>query len=174
MRKQAKQLMIACMFPLLILLGLCFLPLYTLLSGDDIILKTRPIDPSDVFRGDFVALNYEIEEIPVNLVEKAIIKKSGINVYVQLREKDGIYTPINVTAKKPSSGIYLKGTLDYVGEDIGGRKAAFIHYSLDKYYVEDNTGTEWEKASEKGEILAQVKVKNGYGILTGIKKQAAN
>lgn len=43
---------------------------YTLRTGTEVILKTEPVDPRDLFRGDYVVLNYEIstldlEEIPV-------------------------------------------------------------------------------------------------------------
>jgi uncharacterized membrane-anchored protein len=53
---------------------------------------------------------------------------------------------------------------------MNGNEVAYIKYSMDKYFVEDNTGAAWEKASKNGEILAKVKVKNGYAILTDITK----
>jgi uncharacterized membrane-anchored protein len=175
MNKRAKQFILAAMVPVLILLGMCFMPLFTLATGEEIILKTRPVDPSEVFRGDYVALSYEAEEIPVSLVENKVQKRlenthGDVAVYVLLKKKDGIHTPVKVTLNQPDSGIYLKGTLNFIGENQTGKRVAFIQYSLDRYYVEDNSGTEWEKASIKGQILAKVKVKNGYAILTGITK----
>jgi uncharacterized membrane-anchored protein len=175
MNRRAKQLILACSVPLLILLGMCFTPLYTLLTGEEVILRTMPVDPSDVFRGDYVALRYEAEEVPKSLVEEKVISKvvgehRSSAVYVVLKEQNGIYTPTKVTLDKPAGGVYLKGVLNFIGTNMNGNEVAYIKYSMDKYFVEDNTGAAWEKASAKGEILAKVKVKNGYAILTGITK----
>lgn len=174
MSKRTKHLILACVVPVLILLGMCVTPLYTLYKGEDIILSTIPIDPSDVFRGDYVTLKYQAEEVPSNLVEKDVKNilnngRSGVRVYVPLENKGGVYTPIKVTLEKPKKGIYLKGKLEYIGPNMEEKEVAYIKYSLDKYFVEDNTGTKWEQASTNGKLLAKVKVHNGYAILTDIK-----
>jgi uncharacterized membrane-anchored protein len=168
MNKRTKYLILACAVPVLILLGMCVTPLYTIMNGDDILLQTRPIDPSDPFSGDYVSLQYEAEVVPQELVETKILnnRQYGLNVYVLLKKRDGVHTPIKVTLDKPKKGIYLKGKLNYIDDR---EKLAYLQYSLDKYYVEDNTGTKWENAAIKGGVLAKVKVKNGYAMLVGIK-----
>ena len=40
-----------------------------------------------------------------------------------------------------------------------------VGYTLDKYYVPENTGMALEEASRKGEMVAKVKVYNGYSLL---------
>jgi uncharacterized membrane-anchored protein len=173
MNKRAKQLVLACSVPVLILLGMCFTPLYTLLNGEDIVLQTKPLDPSDLFRGDYVTLQYEAEEVPIKLVDKAVVTQlqnrgGGFEVFVLLEKKNGVHTPIKVSLEKPDKGVFLKGTMQYNDKDTNGQEIAFIEYNLDNYYLEDNTGTKWENASAKGEILAKLKVNNGYGVLTDI------
>jgi uncharacterized membrane-anchored protein len=173
MNKRAKQLAAACSVPVLILLCMCIIPLYTLLNGEEVILQTKPVDPSDLFRGDYVTLQYEAEEVPIKFVEETVVKGlknrwGELEVYVLMEKKDHVHTPIKVTLKKPDNGLYLKGTLNYIDKDINGQEIAFIQYNLDNYFLEDNTGTEWEKASSKGEILAKLKVNNGYAVLTDI------
>ncbi|AZU60365.1 GDYXXLXY domain-containing protein [Neobacillus mesonae] len=178
MFNRPKLLLLACAVPVLILLAMCYKPLLTLSSGQEITLQTKPVDPSDLFRGDYVILRYEAEEIPKELVDQDVIKQMDrgwnwgleeLGVYVVLENKDGIDHPVKVTLQKPKNGVYLKGKLDYIGTNGEGSEVAFIQYSLDKYYVEDNTGTKWEEASTKGQILAKAKVKNGYAILTDIE-----
>ncbi|WP_144555373.1 GDYXXLXY domain-containing protein [Bacillus sp. X1(2014)] len=176
MNKRAKQLVLACCVPVLILLGMCVKPLYTLLTGEEMILQTKPLDPSDVFRGDYVTLQYEAEEVPIKLVEPSVVTRlqdrgGEFEVYVLMEEKNGVHTPIKVTLTKPDKGEFLNGTISYIDKDNQGQEIAFISYDLDNYYLEDNTGTEWEKASAKGEILAKLKVNNGYAILTDIFKK---
>jgi uncharacterized membrane-anchored protein len=173
MNKRAKQLVLACSVPVLILLGMCFSPLYTMLTGEDMVLQTKPLDPSDLFRGDYVTLQYEAEEVPISLVDKAVVSRlqdqgGQFDVFVLMEKKDGVHTPIKVSLEKPDKGIFLKGTINYIDKDNQGQEIAFIEYNLDKYFLEDNTGTEWEKASAKGEILAKLKVNNGYAVLTDI------
>jgi uncharacterized membrane-anchored protein len=176
MNERMKQLIVASSVPVLILLGMCFTPVYTLATGEEIILQTIPVDPSDLFRGDYVTLRYEAEEIPKPLVDESVLKEmetrwGQLKVYVHLVVKDGIHTPSNVTLNKPAKGVYLTGKLDYIGTNMNGVEVAFIQYNLDKYYVEDNTGTEWELSSTQGQILAKIKVNNGYAILTDIEMQ---
>ncbi|MBT2699558.1 GDYXXLXY domain-containing protein [Bacillus sp. ISL-40] len=173
MNKRAKQLVLACSVPVLILLGMCFTPLYTMLTGVDMILQTKPLDPSDLFRGDYVTLQYEAEEVPISLVDKAVVSRlqdqgGQFEVFVLMEKKDGVHTPIKVSLEKPDKGIFLKGTINYIDKGNQGQEIAFIEYNLDKYFLEDNTGAEWEKASAKGEILAKLKVNNGYAVLTDI------
>ncbi|WML42837.1 GDYXXLXY domain-containing protein [Neobacillus sp. PS3-40] len=170
MNKRTKYLLLACAVPVLILLGMCVTPLYTIMNGDDILLQTRPIDPSDPFSGDYVSLQYEAEQVPQEMVETKILKDNqyGTKVYVLLKKKNGVHTPIKVTLEKPKKGIYLKGVLNYIDDR---EKLVYLQYSLDKYYVEDNTGTKWENAALKGGVRAKVKVKNGYAMLVGIEKK---
>jgi uncharacterized membrane-anchored protein len=176
MTKRSKHLLLACSIPVLILLGMTVTPLYTLIKGDEILLQTVPVDPSNLFRGDYVALQYEAEEIPRDLVEKDVISEIeageyDLTVYVLLEKKNGIHTPVKVSHNKPKNGIYLKGKLEYLGSNEDQKSVAHLTYSLDKYFLEDNTGLEWEEASSKGEILAKVKVKNGYAYLVDIQKK---
>jgi uncharacterized membrane-anchored protein len=176
MSNRAKHLLLACVVPVILLLGMTATPLYTMIKGDVIFLQTVPVDPSNLFRGDYVALQYEAEEIPRNLVDKDVVSKIeageyDLTVYVLFEKKNGIHSPIKVSLKKPKDVIYLKGKLEYLGSNDDQKSVAYLTYSLDKYFLEDNTGLEWEEASSKGEILAKVKVKNGYAYLVDIQKK---
>lgn len=172
MKGRTKQLILACTVPILILIGMCVTPLYTLMYGSDILLQTKPMDPSNPFRGDYISLQYQAEDIPVKLISSRVLKevqngKSNFNVYVSFEKKNGIDTPLQVTLDKPSKGVFLKGMLTFIDDNLG---EAYIQYNLDKYYVEDNTGKSWGNASSKGEIVAKIKVKNGYGMLIDIQR----
>jgi uncharacterized membrane-anchored protein len=177
MSSRGKQILLACLVPIGILVGMTITPLYTLWSGEEVTLRTIPVDPTDLFRGDYVILQYEAEEVPVSIVEKGVRRElekghSAIDVYVPLKQEGSFHLPEKVTLEKPQSGLYLKGKLDYITTSWNGRlegeEAAYLTYSLDKYFVEDNTGLELEEASRNGNILAKVKVKNGYAYLVDV------
>ncbi|MGJ7918999.1 GDYXXLXY domain-containing protein [Neobacillus sp. LXY-4] len=178
MSKRTKYLLLACLVPVFILLGMTVKPLYTIYNGEEILLQTIPVDPSDPFRGDYVSLRFEVEEVPLNLVDQEILDKRdtmyNAQVYVSLGKEGSVYSPTKVSLHKPSKGIFLKGNLQYFDKSwnpVSQKEAvevAFINYSIDKYFVEDNTGLEWEQASTRGDIVAKVKVFNGYAYLTDI------
>ncbi|KKK36780.1 hypothetical protein WQ57_17625 [Mesobacillus campisalis] len=177
MSSRGKQILLACLVPIGILVGMTITPLYTLWSGEEVTLRTIPVDPTDLFRGDYVILQYEAEEVPVSIVEKEVRRElekghSAIDVYVPLKQEGNFHVPEKVTLEKPESSLYLKGKLDYITTSWNGRlegkEAAYLTYSLDKYFVEDNTGLELEEASRNGNILAKVKVKNGYAYLVDV------
>ena len=42
---------------------------YTLSQGQKILLKTIPLDPRDLFRGDYVVLNYEISQLNLDSIK---------------------------------------------------------------------------------------------------------
>ncbi|WP_121609943.1 GDYXXLXY domain-containing protein [Mesobacillus foraminis] len=177
MPRRTKQFILACLLPIVILLGMTVTPLYTLLAGEEITLKTVPVDPTDLFRGDYVILQYEAEEIQAQLLEKEVRTKlekgeSNFEVYVPLKLDEGAHVPTKVSFEKPTSGVYLKGRVQYVtaGRD-SIEEVAYVEYSLDKYFVEENTGLELEEASASGNLLAKVKVKNGYAYLVDLSIQ---
>lgn len=177
MSRRTKQFLLACLVPVVILLGMTATPLYTMMAGEEITLRTVPVDPTDLFRGDYVTLQYEAEEIPAELVDNAVKAKldegrSNIEVYVPLKQDEGVHVPAKVSLEKPSSGVYLKGRVDYMSTSWeSNEEVVYVQYSLDKYFVEENTGLELEKASSEGNILAKVKVKNGYAYLTDLSIQ---
>src|SRR5262249_27649233 len=68
---------------LLVLTGLASVKAYTLATGRTVTLRTVPVDPHDLFRGDYVELNYEISS-----VKSARDFKPGDQVWVILRKGD--------------------------------------------------------------------------------------
>lgn len=179
--------------PILILLFMTIPLILTLTQGTEIILKTIPIDPTDLFRGDYVSLNYEISEVEKNKLSKDLKENftseaddySSIKVYTILEKaSDGYFKVKSVSLKKPQNDIYLKGSLyryreyeeyivneDTPYEDYQEKFKYIYHidYNIDKYFVPENSAKDFEKASERGNILAVVKIYKGYALLKEIK-----
>lgn len=185
MKKITKNLgfkyIVVFLIQVLILISMTIQPIMTNILGTEITIKTDPLDPRDVFRGDYVRLNYEISSIPLNLLDEDILKLTNINeqygefgdlfgkdLYVALKEDNGFYTVDKVTLEKPKDGIYLIGKYAYSiwnetkEENV---KAIRVEYTLDNYFVPENTGKDLEEASSKGQVIAKVKVYKGYSVL---------
>ena len=177
-RKQ--RYVISVLIPVVILLGMTVLPIKTLLFGKEVLLETRPLDPRDLFRGDYVTLRYAIEEIDIDKVEPDLVQKfTSFNypynqsLYVELIEKNGVFVVKAVTEKRPSSpSVYLEARHGYITNltpsDTGESSKLMVTYAFDRYFVEENTGMALEEAARKGELLARIKVYNGYGLLQEI------
>ena len=179
-KKQRFYQIIVFTIPILILIGLIIPPTMTSINGEEIRLKTKPVDPTDLFRGSYVALSYDIESVlPSQLsdsIREEIDNKSEgdfINVYVQLtKESDEIYTIKKVVIKKPYNGIYLKGKLQfpYERELIDqSEEPYFIQYNLNNYYAPEKIAKKIEATTSVKPAIAIVKVKNGNAVLMDIE-----
>jgi len=172
--------LIAILIPVFILLGMTVLPLKTLFWGTEIILETRPVDPTDLFRGDYVILSYKIEEIDMDMVDTALQQKLtemsfpyNKELYVVLKQENDVYVADVVSEAKPlNSHLYLKAYFRYVitepFRDSSEKPKVVVSYNIDKYFVPENTGTQLEDAARKGDLLTKVKISNGYAMLTEV------
>ncbi len=157
---------LAVMIPLAILIALTLKPAATVFLGEEILLETKAYDPTDLFRGDYVAINLKISDIPKALLS---IPSEEVNqntaVYVGLKPEGKFYTIDKVSLTKPPTGIYLTGRIGYYNSD---SDILHVNYSLDKYFLKQGTGLALQEASYQGSLAATVKVYKGYGILTDI------
>ena len=161
------------------------LPLATIFFGETILLKTRPIDPRDLFRGDYVILNYEISEIETTKLPKNIIdgykedyyQLQNKEIFVVLKTSPTYHEVEYATLEKPNSKLFLKGRIQWVNieykstnnqnPDLSSQEllSVQVQYNLDKYFVPENTGRDLEDLASKGQLAAKVKVFNGYAQL---------
>lgn len=94
-------------------------------SGERILLRTVPVDPRDVFRGDYVSLNYEISTI--NLDELAVNEhfKRNEKVYVILEKRgDGTSGASSVSRTVPSGKTFIQGRV------LGETKASSWYFEV--------------------------------------------
>jgi uncharacterized membrane-anchored protein len=181
-RKPSKMFWISLLIPLLVLLSMLIKPVTATLYGKEVILATIPIDPRDLFYGDYVILDLAVEEIDTALVEPSLIEKiekegyyDDITVYVALRKGDGgIYQTESVSEQKPK-GLFLKGKMfpyfqeSELNDEATPQKTVLVEYGIERFYVEEGTGLELEEQSRKGQVLVTVNIHNGYPVVTGIK-----
>ena len=165
--------------PIVILLVMLVKPILTLNTGEDITLETKPVDPRDLLYGDYVYLEYEIQDVDKgdmdeDLLKKLDLQKNGqIPVYAVLKRDGTVHKLDQLRVKKPVDGVYLKGQLNFYGYWAGRKKSTVynVDFNLDRYYVPENTGKSLEASARDGNLIAKVKVRNGYGILTNLNKK---
>jgi uncharacterized membrane-anchored protein len=126
---------------------------YTLSAGTPVLLKAAPVDPRDVFRGEYVMLEYDISWIKSeNLASEDLQNK---NVYVVLEKGEKDWKEAGLYLYKPNldiNQIYIKGKLNYYDNR---RNEYRVTYGIESYYVEEGQGREIEQAKN---FEAQIRI----------------
>ena len=111
-------------------------------TGREVVLKTEPMDPRDIFRGHYARLNYEISRIPSNLVEDlkpGVYASGGSAIHVILAPGgDGFWHPVRALLGTPRTiapgRVMLKGRLKWT-IDGGSSGAIAVTYGIERYYA---------------------------------------
>jgi uncharacterized membrane-anchored protein len=135
------------------------------LVGERILLKVVPVDPRDMFRGDYVVLSYDISRVPPGGIDG--IPQAGNwwsrradrdqwlmdrTVYATLEpDTDGRHWKAGTfSVSKPGSGRFIRGTyaLQY------GQNP--IQFGIEAYYVEEGHGLELERLRNARQLSAEI------------------
>lgn len=108
----------------------------TILLGEEVLLDTRPVDPRDLFRGDYVILNYEI-----GLVDTDQEFTPGERVFVTLDTQQEYAQATSISTQRPDT-LYIQGT---VKSNRGN--TVEVEYGIESYFVEEGAGLELERLS---------------------------
>ncbi len=145
-----KKLVIAAvLFQMLALLVMIAQREYVIHNGKEVYLKTAPIDPRDIFRGDYVQLDYTFLTVPVEKAKylpKENIKK-GQRVYAVLKESAlGVYSFDYLTGVQPDEGVFIAGRIN---QRHYSSNLIRVKYGIEKYFLEQETGLALEKVRGK-------------------------
>lgn len=166
----------AAAMPVLILLSLPLRPACIVHFGTTVTLAVRPVDPRDLFRGDYVALSFEAETLPLELFDVPrgmsahALASSKKWWYVALApDALGLWRPRKVFSRRPE-GVALKGTVKYVTSCDEGMEAVLDYGSgMKRFYVKENGGRAFEAAARQSALLADVKVWRGEAVIQSLR-----
>jgi uncharacterized membrane-anchored protein len=148
---------------ILLLVGLIGYKQFTLLTGERILLKTVPVDPRDMFRGDYVALSYEISRLESWQWQSHTFSK-GDPVYVTLRRVGRFWDAASAAKSPPSDGrLFIKGRVSQVMRD--GLRA---EYGIESYFVPEGKGRDLERAAGKGLVVEAAVDRHGRAVICGV------
>ena len=134
---------------------------YERANGVLILLETRPVDPRDLLRGDYVILNYKISTLGTNLLSPPlpVHEATGQVVFVTLEKKDRFHEVVTASLVRriPQPGqVVLAGHVRQSWSEAEVR----VDYGLERYYVAEGTG------NPVGTLTVEVSVpKSGRGII---------
>ena len=124
------------------LLGTVFLQERALREGAVILLETRPVDPRDLLRGDYVILNYTISNVPTNLFAPPLTNnspyKKPIWVAVGLHGEFHEIVRASLERFEPATNEVLLRGETYGWSNV--ERGVSVSYGLEHYYVREGTG----------------------------------
>lgn len=115
--------------------------------GEEIRLRAQPVDPLDVFRGNYVVLRYEISSLPV-LGEV----RRGERVCAPLQESGDEWRASYADPGRPSgTAICGRARNDAsAGEQVG------VEYGIETYYANAERAREIEASIARGQLYVVV------------------
>lgn len=143
-----------------------------LTTGQEIVLPIVPVDPRDLFRGQYVRLSYEVSSVPLKLVEGPHPQKAQA-FYVTLEQQaDGTWRPLKLTLEKPKAvgdkQLVFKGRPLFHFPTIAN-SSVFVRYGIERYFVPEGEGPRLEALARDKKLAALIAVdKSGTAAIKGI------
>jgi uncharacterized membrane-anchored protein len=149
-------------------------------TGQVVHLRTAPVDPRDLFRGDFVRLQYEINSVPIEGADPAAEhpqRKRHEVIYTRLRPAgEGLYEAAGSGRSRPTEGPFLRGrTEDAWRFGWSGGGHGFVKYGIEQFFVEQGGGLaiEQRRGNREGlQVPMEVEVAigaSGTGVIRGYR-----
>jgi uncharacterized membrane-anchored protein len=157
-------------FQVIVLVAMIGLRVTPLLVGDTIFVRVVPVDPRDLFRGDYVILDYDFSRVPPARIEgltdsdwQREQQGLGLTVYVTLvPELDGKHWRAEkFSISQPTSGKYLRGRITGPGR---------LEFGIEAYYLQEGQGSKYEEAMRDHRLAAEIVVTaDGHAALRGLR-----
>lgn len=104
--------LIIVILQVLLLTGMIAYRQHWVSTGEKILLKTIPVDPRDIFRGDYVRLSYEISGLDLDSLSLSESFKPNETIFVNLKkDEEGIYRASSVSRTQPAGETFIQGRI---------------------------------------------------------------
>lgn len=131
-------------------------------DGAEILLKTAPIDPRDLLRGDYVILNYDISTVPLSTLTGEIPKRPGEETLsVRLRKQDDGFWAIAESSfgdLPPAPDSVVLHSLPFYNFATKRDDSVRVDYGIERYYVPEGEGRALETARSDGRMSIAARV----------------
>lgn len=133
-------------------------------EGREVTLQTRPVDPRDLLRGDYVVLGYDISQVAAGALAGQPTAERNPVMFVKLApDANGLYQAVSVHAEPvtvTAPEVLIRGRIVY---SCGSTSRTFcdtlqIRYGLESYFVPEGEGKKLEQArnQQKLRVVAAV------------------
>lgn len=146
---------------------------YSLHFGKEVMLRVVPVDPRDLFRGDYVILSYGISVISADqrvfysygdTYQDSVY--TGNTLYITLIKDGDYYKGGNIYKTKPEEGLFIKGTAEsgrrsYSDDEINNTGVR-ISYGIENFFVPEGEGKAIESERNQNKVAVKAVI-NSYG-----------
>ncbi|MBP0439824.1 GDYXXLXY domain-containing protein [Tianweitania sediminis] len=137
-------------------------------DGREVVLRTQPVDPRDLLRGDYVALSYDISRVASTLVQSPRPRDDQPLGAVAVRLQQGeALQPAQIVAvfAGQAPGPAAEGQIDLAGESdtrwSANVEEIMISYGLERFYLPEGEGRAVERGMRERTFKMVVAVGEG-------------
>jgi uncharacterized membrane-anchored protein len=129
-------------------------------EGREVTLQTRPVDPRDFLRGDYVELDYDITFVAAGALRNQPVPGRNAPVFVKLAPTaEGFFEAVSVHLEPvplADREVLIRGRV-ISGTYCGSNRYAFcdklrVRYGIERYFVPEGEGLEIERARDKRRV----------------------
>ena len=143
--KIAAGLVAAIAFQLVVLAGMVVNAALPLWTGTEVRVRTVPVDPRSMFRGNYARLAYEFGTLPEDALAGEENLRVGEVVYVRLeRGEDGAHEFSGASLDPPTEGVFLRGRLATVTAPYR------VRFGIEAFFAPKERAFELEKDLRNG------------------------
>jgi len=167
-------LMIIIVFQLIVLSSEYLGAIYPLWTGKEIKIKTIPVDPRSLFRGNYARLQYDISTIDATYFDGKKDLRNDEVVYVKLKPaEDGLFVFEDAGLEKPEKGPFLRGRLQ---RNRSRNKSSIynVRYGIEAYFAPKEKALALEKDLRRGGVAIIMIAENGKATLKDIVTNEKN
>jgi uncharacterized membrane-anchored protein len=133
-----------------------------LANGREIVVASQPVDPTDLFRGEYVILNFAFSRLELAQVQGLVAPGDGkavnedLDIYVTLKPEDGRYIFESASILRAES--VAEGRVVIRGVAKGFYDIVMIEYGIERYFVPQGHGRDIETgiAASKVDVVLAV------------------
>jgi uncharacterized membrane-anchored protein len=133
-------------------------------TGREITLPVRPVDPRDLFRGEYARLGYDINTLPGGLLQGPA---PGANAafFVVLERRDETWQPVEISSSKPQEPapdrIVLKARAAQGWPLSAWHSSQRVRYGIERYFLPEGEGRRLESLAGDKKLAALIAVDGG-------------
>ena len=138
-------LVAAILLQLFVLSGMVVKAAMPLWTGTEIRVKTVPVDPRSMFRGNYARLNYAFGLLPEDAFGDTEEVRLGEVVYVSLQPGEGgLYEYAGASLTQPESGVFLRGRI------VNAYAPYRVNYGIDAFFAPKKKALKLEQELRNG------------------------
>lgn len=130
-------------------------------TGRVVALQVVPVDPRDMFRGDYVILSYKISRLDLNQLPGDSDFEGRGTIFVTLEDKGGMWDAVSVSRKLPNLAAgqaVIRGDITSAYRNSQTDKETIVNvlYGIESFFVPEGKGRPIEDQRNKDNVTVDV------------------